>query len=173
MDVTGSAYGSFEDVRRYCYRHSGALAELSAVLMGARSEATLLSARLLGNSYRLAYITTAGVSEALRGRVYFAAEDIQAHGADKHIHAESADQAKVQALLEDYAGRTRAMNCDALSTVPKTDQGKLTPWAVLVGLGLKRIARLERTGFRPVSEPVELRPWSALFTAWRAARTAG
>lgn len=173
MDVTGSKFLSFEDVKRYCYRHSGALAELSAVLMGARSREALLSARLLGNSYRLAYITTAGVPEALHGRVYFAAEDIQTHGVDKHIHAESADPSPVQALLQVYASRVRTMRREAVSAVPQVDRGKLIPWAVLASLGLKRVSRLESAGFRPAAEAVELRPLSALFTAWRAARTAG
>lgn len=173
MDVTGSVLTSFEDVKRYCYRHSGALAELSALLLGARSKETLLSARLLGNCHRLAYITTAGIASALQGRVYFAAEDIKAHGVDRHVHAEGTDEAAARALLQDYTSRLRAMHREARSAARADESTSLTPWRVMAGLGLKRVSKLEASGFRPTAEPVELRPLSALFTAWRAARRTG
>ena len=171
MDIAGSPPASFEDVKRYCYRHTGALAELSALLLGAASDKTLLAARLLGNSYRLAHIATAGAQEALRGRVYFAAEDLKTHGVDRHIHGES-DDVPLRALLRDYAGRVRRMHQDALAELPAAERTELVPWRVLDGLGLKRVAKLEAAGFSPGGEPVELQPLNALFTAWRAARRA-
>ena len=172
MDITGFASASFEDVKRYCYRHSGALAELSALLSGARSPETLLAARLLGNSYRLAYITTAGTAEALHGRVYFAAEDMRTHGVDKHVHGETQDGAPVRALLKDYAAKTDAMHQEALSGAPAIERASLAPWRVLSALGSKRVAKLAASGFKPEAEPVELHPLNALITAWRAARRA-
>ena len=173
MDIAGSASTSFEDVKRYCYRHTGALAELSALLSGGSSQETLLAARLLGNSHRLAYITTAGIRDALRGRVYFAVEDLKNHGVDRHIHGETHADAPIQALLQDYAGRVRSMQRDALAELPLTERHSLITWQVLSALGLKRLAKLESTGFSAGAEPVELHPLSALFTAWRAARKAG
>jgi phytoene synthase len=172
MDIAGFGSASFEDVKRYCYRHSGALAELSALVSGARAPETLLAARLLGNSYRLAYITTAGTADALHGRVYFAAEDMQAHGVDRHVHSETQDEAPVRALLKDYAARTRAMHQEALSGLPAAERRSLAPWRVSSALGLKRVAKLEASGFTASAEPVELHPLSALITAWRAARRA-
>ena len=171
MDIAGSPPASFEDVKRYCYRHSGALAELSALLLGADSDHALLAARLMGNSYRLAQIATSGAQEALRGRVYFAAEDLKTHGVDRHVHGES-DGVPLQALLKDYAGRARDMHREALAELPAAERTQLVPWQVLSGLGLKRLARLEAAGFSPGGQAVELQPLSALFTAWRAARRA-
>lgn len=172
MDIAGFASASFEDVKRYCYRHSGAVAELCALLSGARSPEALLAARLLGNSYRLAYITTAGTAEALQGRVYFAAEDMQAHGVDRHVHGEAQDEAPVRALLKDYAAKTRAMAQEGLSGAPATERASLAAWRVLSALGLRRVSKLEASGFTPGAEPVELHPLTALITAWRAARRA-
>ena len=54
-----------------------------------------------------------------------------------------------------------------------TERHSLITWQVLSALGLKRLAKLESTGFSAGAEPVELHPLSALFTAWRAARKAG
>ena len=170
MDIAGSAFASYEDVKRYCYRHSGALAELSAVLLGARSAETLLAARLLGNSHRLAYITTAGSAEALKGRMYFAAEDLKSHGVDRHVHGDAQGDAPVQALLEDYAARVHRMRREALAEVAPAEAGSLIPWQVLSALGLRRMDKLAASGFKAGSEPVELHPLGALFTAWRAAR---
>lgn len=170
MEITGSSYADFEDVKRYCYRHSGALAELGALLSGARQPETLLAARLLGNSHRLAYITTAGAAEALQGRVYFAVEDMQAHGVDKHVHSDTQDEAPVRALLEDYAGRTCAMGQEAIAGIPEAEGVSLAAWRVLSALGLRRVAKLAAAGFKPHPKPVELHPLNALITAWRAAR---
>ncbi|MFI4968531.1 MAG: squalene/phytoene synthase family protein [Gammaproteobacteria bacterium] len=172
MDITGFTCASFEDVKRYCYRHSGAVAELSALSSGARSPETLLAARLLGNSYRLAYITTVGAAEALHGRVYFAAEDMQTHGVDKHVHGAAQDEAPVRALLEDYAGRARDLHQEALAGMSPAESDSLVPWRVLSALGLRRVAKLAASGFKPKAEPVELHPLNALITAWRAARRA-
>lgn len=173
MDITGSALASYEDVKRYCYRHSGALAELGALVCGARSQEALLAARLLGNSHRLAYITTAGTAEALRGRVYFAAEDLKTRGVDRHVHGEAGGDTAIAALLKDYAARARAMRHEALAGTPAAERGALTAWRVMSALGLKRVAKLEARGFRAGAEPVELQPLNALFTAWRGARSTG
>lgn len=173
MDITGSALASYEDVKHYCYRHSGALAELGALVCGARSREALLSARLLGNSHRLAYITTAGTAAALHGRVYFAAEDLKTHGVDRHVHGETGSDAAIAALLKDYAARTRNMRHEALAGTPAAERGALAAWRVMSALGLKRVAKLEARGFRAGAEPVELQPLNALFTAWRGARSTG
>ncbi|HSC47475.1 MAG TPA: squalene/phytoene synthase family protein, partial [Gammaproteobacteria bacterium] len=173
MDVTGSQFASFEDLKRYCYRHSGALAEITAALCGGRSKEALLSARLLGNSCRLAHLVTSGIPEALEGRLYFATEDLRRHGVDRHINAEHHSDAPVQALLEDYAERARAMGFEAAALLPASDRISLAAWRILHALALKRVAKLEARGFRTAAKPVELHPLPALFTAWRTARRAG
>ncbi|HEV7164294.1 MAG TPA: squalene/phytoene synthase family protein [Gammaproteobacteria bacterium] len=173
MDIAGSVSANFEDVKRYCYRHSGVLAELSALLSGARSEETRMAARLLGNSHRLAYITTAGVADALRGRVYFATDDLKTYGVDRHIHGEGQADAPIRALLKDYTDRVRNMYRDAFKEMPSAEGGGLITWRVLSALALKRVARLEAAGFSPGAEPVELHPLSALLAAWQGARKTG
>lgn len=170
MDIVTAGFASFEDVKRYCYRHSGALAELQALLLGAASKEALLAARLLGNSTRLASIASTGTADALLGKVYFAAEDLQRHGVDKHISGETHTDAPVRALVADYAGRAEAMHAEALVTVPTHERATLLPWAVLAGLALARVDKLGATGFDTGAEPVELSPLSSLITAWRAAR---
>jgi phytoene synthase len=169
-DIAGAGFSNFEDVKRYCYRHSGALAELSALLGDAGSEAALLSARLLGNANCLGGIASRGVADALRGRLFFAAEDLKLHDIDKHIHGESQDSEQVQDLVADYADRARAMQADAVRSVPAGERRALTTWRIRSALALKRALKQERLGSRHAAEPVELQPLSALFTAWNTAR---
>lgn len=172
MDIAGAGFPTFEDVKRYCYRHSGALAELSAALGGGHSEEIRLAARLLGNTTRLADIASRGVAQALHGRLCFAAEDLKLHGVDKHINGESHGTAQVQALVQDYGDRARAMRASALMGVPTGERTALRVWQVRAALALKRARKQERAGTAGAAEPVELQPLSALFTAWRAARQA-
>ena len=170
MDIAGAGFPTFEDVKRYCYRHSGALAELSAVLGGAHTEETRLAARLLGNASCLANIASRGVAQALHGRLCFAAEDLKLHGVDKHINGESHGTAQVQALVQDYGERARAMRASAFMGVPGSERTALSVWQVRCVLALQRARKQERAGTAHAAEPVELQPLSALFTAWRAAR---
>lgn len=172
MDIAGAGFQSFEDVKRYCYRHSGALAELSALLGGAGSDAALLSARLLGNATCIADIASRGVAEALRGRLQFAAEDLRLHGIDKHIHGETSGDPAVQELVRDYGDRAQAMRASALQGMPTGERRALVPWQIRSALALKRAQKQERLGSRHAAEPVELQPLSALFTAWNTARKA-
>jgi phytoene synthase len=168
MDIAGAGFTSFEDVKRYCFRNSGALAELSAVLGGAKSDETRLAARFLGNAACLADIATRGVAQAMGGRLLFASEDLRLHGVDKHINGESHGTEQVQSLVRDYAHRAQSMADDASRAVG--GQRPLAVWQVRSALALKRAHKQVRAGSGHAAEPVELHPLSALFIAWRAAR---
>ena len=171
-DIAGAGFPTFEDVKRYCFRHSGALAELSAALGGAHSEETFLAARLLGNASCLGDIASGGIAAALGGRLLFAAEDLKLHHVDKHINGETHADAPVRALVQDYVARARAMHAAALHSVPVTERRALTVWQVRSALALKRARKQELAGSAAAAEPVELQPLSALFTAWNTARKA-
>jgi phytoene synthase len=170
-DIAGAGLSTFEDVKRYCFRHSGALAELSALLGGAHTEETLFSARLLGNATCLADIASGGIAAALRGRLLFAAEDLKLHGVDKHINGETHGDAPVRALVQDYEDRARAMRAAASRAVPVAEHPALTVWRVRSALALKRARKQERAGSAAAAEPVGLHPLSALIAAWWAARS--
>jgi phytoene synthase len=170
-DIAGAGFSTFEDVKHYCFRHSGALAELSALLGSAHTEETLLSARLLGNATCLADIASGGIAAALRGRLLFAAEDLKLHGVDKHINGETHGDAPVRALVQDYEDRARAMRAAASRAVPVAEHPALAVWRVRNALALKRARKQECAGSAAAAEPVGLHPLSALIAAWRAARS--
>lgn len=169
-DVSAAAYADFEDVKRQCYRHAGALAELTAALHGAAAADLLRAARLLGNTWRLADITTGGTAYALHGRVYFAAADLRAHGLDRHLHGEEPTAEGIRGLLAEYAERTRALHAEALALLPAGERPALVPWIILASLALRRVQKLAARGFAAPRVPLELPPFTALFTAWQAAR---
>lgn len=171
MDIAGAGFPTFEDVKRYCFRRSGALAELSAVLGGAGSQETRLAARLLGNAACLADIATQGVAKALHGRLLFAAEDLKLHGIDRHIHGESQGTEQVQNLMADYTERARGTRTTAAMGVPEVERHALAVWQVRSSLALARARKQLRAGSGHAAEPVELHSLYALFTAWRAARS--
>ncbi|HEY4127553.1 MAG TPA: squalene/phytoene synthase family protein [Gammaproteobacteria bacterium] len=173
MDIAGAGFNTFEEVKRYCFRHYGALAELSAAQGGAYSEETRLAARLLGNATCLADIASRGVAQALQGRLCFAAEDLKLHGVDRHINGQSHGTEQVHLLVQDYGDRARAMRASALMGVPVSERSALKVWQVRAALALKRALKQEHAGIAHAAEPVELHPLSALLIAWRAARQSG
>lgn len=170
-DINATPLHDFDDVEKYCDQRGGALTELAAALAGPRTPATLEAARLLGRSWQLADIVLHGLAYAEHGRIYFASDDLRKHGIDRHVSGASHSLAGVRALLEDYAGRARALHATALAQtgVVWSDLGV---GLVLGGLAYARLKKFAQTGYREAAAPVELRPFAQLWTAWRSARRA-
>ncbi|MGB9430175.1 MAG: squalene/phytoene synthase family protein [Gammaproteobacteria bacterium] len=170
-DVSTFAFPHFEDVERYCYRCGGALMELAALLAGAQQPATLDAARRLGIAWQLANIVVTTPTHAQHGRVYFATDDLHKHGVDRHIVGEAHTGTGLEALLADYAQRARAF-ADAAASAPLPEPQAMVAARVLNSLAQARLKKFEWLDYKLSGPPVKLRPFAALFTAWRSARYA-
>ena len=169
MDIAVPSFPHFEDVERYCQRRGGALLELAALLSGAQRQSTRQAARQLGIPWQLAQIILYSTVHAQHGRIYFAADDLHKHGVDRHIVGNVHTDTGIRALLADYAERSRAFRDGAMSSV-QTEREMLSSAGILNGLAQVRLKKLARLDYNLGNLPVELHPFTALFTAWRCAR---
>lgn len=170
QDIHPPSFPAYDDVVRYCNKRGGALTTIAARLCGAESIITLTAARDLGCGWQLAGIVSRNAQDAQLGRVYFAVDDLRAHKLDKHVINGIHSDAGLKALLAAYGKRAEHLVQNAIDAVPAEERDNLVMGNVLASLGLARVHKMARRDFAETSKPVELSPFSALFTAWSAAR---
>ncbi|MGH8292358.1 MAG: squalene/phytoene synthase family protein [Gammaproteobacteria bacterium] len=168
-DIAPPAFQRFEELEYYCQCRGGALTQLAAQCAGAQRSATLQLARNLGIAWQLAEIVLQVGVHAQHGRVYFAHQDFDKYGIDRHVVGDAHTASGLKALLDDYARRTRAYAQEpADRTVIETHT--LTAARVVSSLALMRLKKFSAGGYDTAHAPVELQPLARLLTAWRAAR---
>lgn len=172
QDINPPSFAEFDSVRRYCNRRGGALATIAARLCGTESLITMTAARDLGCGWQLLDIVTRSGADAQLGRVYFAADDLRQHRVDQHVVDGVHSDAGLRSLLADYVERARQLIENAVEATPPSERDNLVTSAILTSLALARARKLARRDFRTGPKPVELSGFSALFTAWTAARRA-
>lgn len=166
-DVALPAFPRFADVERYCTERGGALLEMSTALGGVRHREALAAARNRGTGWQLAEIVLRAGEHADLGRVYFASADLHQHGVDRHIVAGVHASTGLRALLADYAGRACAY---ATTAAPQAEADALVVARVASGLAGARLKKFAALNYDAALPPVELPPFTRLWTAWRCAR---
>jgi phytoene synthase len=98
----------YHDVRAYCYRVAGSVGIACLPIFGLPLEAATPYALALGEAFQLINIVRDAREDAGRGRLYFALEDLKAHGLAPAEFLDGHGGARTQALLADYAARADA-----------------------------------------------------------------
>ncbi|HEX5340749.1 MAG TPA: squalene/phytoene synthase family protein [Gammaproteobacteria bacterium] len=172
QDLQPPSFATFEAVKRYCKQRGGSFTALAVGLCGAESLITLGAARNLGCAWQLAGIVTHNAADAQRGRVYFAAEDLQLYHLDQHVVEGVHSDVGLKALLSDYSARAQQLIEEAHAATPEMERDTLATASILAALALGRLRKLARRRFGTGAGTVELSPLSALLTAWSTARRA-
>jgi phytoene synthase len=97
----------YHDVRAYCYRVAGSVGIACLPIFGLPLEGATPFALALGEAFQLINIVRDAREDAQRGRLYFALEDLKAHGVSPAAWMAGQGGEPAQALLRDYAGRAR------------------------------------------------------------------
>ena len=97
----------YRDVRAYCYRVAGSVGTACLPIFGLPLEEAAPFARALGEAFQLINIVRDAGEDAQRGRLYFALEDLRAHGVAPLAFLAGRGGAPAQALMADYASRAR------------------------------------------------------------------
>jgi phytoene synthase len=97
----------YHDVRAYCYRVAGSVGIACLPIFGLPLEAATPYALALGEAFQLINIVRDAREDAQRGRLYFALEDLKAHGLKAADFLAGQAGPRGQVLLADYAERAR------------------------------------------------------------------
>jgi phytoene synthase len=149
MDLAGTSYGTWEELRLYCYRVASAVGLVSIEIFGCREPASRDYAIALGLALQLTNILR-DVGEDWRngGRVYLPRADLARFGCTVEDLAAGRRNEGFLALMHFEADRARAFYAEAVAARPRGDRRALVAAEIMRGVYSRLLARMERDGFR-------------------------
>ncbi|WP_018384771.1 presqualene diphosphate synthase HpnD [Wenjunlia vitaminophila] len=148
MDVRGTSYESWEDLREYCRCVAGSIGRLSLGVFGtvpgaADAEHAPEIADTLGLALQMTNILRDVREDALNGRTYLPAEDLAKFGCqDGFASAELPPGSDFTGLVRFEAGRARALFDDGLRLLPMLDRRSGACVSAMAGIYLRLLTRI-------------------------------
>jgi phytoene synthase len=180
MDLAGTRYSTFDELRLYCRRVAGAVGLASIEIFGYRDPGTRDYAVELGLALQLTNILRDLADDAARGRLYVPLCELQRFGVAPAEFLQAAGRAAppppaVAELLRAEAERARAHYERAQELLPAGDRRSMAPAEIMGAVYRALLDEFVRRGY-PLGTRVRLsRPrklWIALRTLARV-RLAG
>lgn len=175
MDLARMTYVNAAELRAYCARSGGAVAELIAAQIAdpqLLDDATSAAANKLGASIRAAEIVRDARQDAHDGRLYVPLDDLEKRQAKHEDFRARELDAPARAALGDVAQRAIADFDGALASIPPATRAYLRPLYVLAELHRGLLQQIDRIDYQVGAQRIDLGPIRKPWLAWRAARRA-
>lgn len=131
MDLDVAAYRMFDDLRLYCHRVAGVVGQCCVRVFGFEDPRTLDLADRLGLAFQLTNILRDVTEDALRGRVYLPAEDLERFGCPEGELAAAPPSAAARELFRFEAERARGFYAEGAALIPLIHQdSRAALWAL-------------------------------------------
>lgn len=176
MDLARMTYLNEQELRSYCSRSGGAVAELLAMQLAhphTLDEESRKAANRIGALVRTTEIIRDARQDAYDGRLYVPLDAMDRFGADHESLREKHTPPAARQALEQLASTAATELDTVLTSIPKAMQAYLRPHFVLAGLHRALLARIKQREFDVGPERIELGPVRKPWIAWRYARRAG
>jgi squalene synthase HpnD len=168
MDVDPIIAPSRETLDLYCDRVASAVGRLSNRVFGAPSAISDHIAHHLGRALQLTNILRDLAEDALRNRLYLAAEDLVEAGiTEREPTAVLAHPALPQAC-KIVASRAQAHFVEADKALAQCDAKMMRPALMMRAVYHRTLEKLLKRGWSPLNPPVKLAKWEKLLIAFKA-----
>jgi phytoene synthase len=170
MDLARMTYLDLRELRAYCARSGGVLAELIAAELADErfDEATRSAIAALGVGIRQVEIIRDLRQDAYDGRLYLPLNGLEAHGIEPKKLAARETGTIARAVLEQLADAART---ELARPIPDTRAHEaLRPLRVLAALHRRLLERIVARDYDVGAERIDLGPFEKSWTAWREAR---
>lgn len=171
MDLARMTYENARELRVYCARSGGTVAELIAMLLvpDAAGDGTMLStANALGVGIRQAEIIRDLRQDTHDGRLYVPLQELDKHAVQPEKLSQGQIDAGAKRALEQMK-QDAQVALGARLTDDRTHEA-LRPLRILAALHRRLLDRIAARGYEVGSERIELGPLEKPWTAWREAR---
>jgi 15-cis-phytoene synthase len=169
MDLVHHRYGTFADLRRYCYRVASIVGLICLRIFGEAEERGRAYAENLGLALQLTNILRDVGSDLIRGRVYLPADELARFGvSEETLHRGERNGAFLQ-LMQFQTARARSFFHAAESEVQALDRRRLLAAEIMARVYSRLLDRIEASGFDVLAREVRV---SKLERIWIAASTA-
>jgi 15-cis-phytoene synthase len=173
MDLARMTYLNDGELRAYCARSGGPIAELIATrLVPSLDDPTRATSNRLGALVRATELVRDVRQDAYDGRLYLPLDRLE-HHAVKHDSFRAQDltpQARV--ALQETAQKTLGDIEAMLASIPASSRAYLRPLFVLAGLHAALLRQIARLDYQVGASRIDLGPIRKPWTAWRYARRA-
>jgi phytoene synthase len=175
MDLARMTYLNDQELRAYCARSGGAIAELIAAQLVAPmplDDAARTAANKLGALVRATEIIRDVRQDAYDGRLYLPLDILEKHAVPhESLRAQDLDTA-ARAALAVIATPVAADIEQTLASIPGPVRAYLRPLYVLAGLHAGLLKQMAREDYRVGAVRIDLGPVRKPWIAWRYARRA-
>ena len=163
MDLCGTVYETWEDLRLYCHRVASCVGLVSLGIFGARSPDAIRYAKDLGLALQVTNIIR-DVAHDFRemGRIYLPREEMARFGYTAEALAVERWDDSFQALMNFQADRAESLYQSAQSAYPKSDRRALVAADIMRRVYHRLLAKIRNDGFRVFERKYRLTRWEKL-----------
>ncbi|MGE5489292.1 MAG: phytoene/squalene synthase family protein [bacterium] len=155
-DLEPRAIATYDELYRYCYQVASVVGLTVIHIFGFKSEAALQLAEKCGIAFQLTNILRDVREDAVRGRVYIPAEDLDRFHVRASDLAEGRRSDEFVSLMAFEAARARAFYNESAPLVEMIEpHARPSLWA-LIEIYSRLLARIERTNYDVLSRRIEL-----------------
>jgi phytoene synthase len=148
MDLSISRYGTFEELRVYCYRVASAVGLVSIEIFGYRNVRCKEYALELGLALQLTNIIRDVGKDLRQGRIYLPQEDLARFGYSETELQDRQHNERFVRLMEFEAARAREFFSRAAATLPPEDRRAMVPAEIMSSIYRGLVRRMELDQFR-------------------------
>jgi phytoene synthase len=125
MDLARKRYGTFDELRLYCYRVASAVGLVCIEIFGYRNPQARTYAENLGIAFQLTNIIRDVREDAERGRIYLPLEDLKRFDVKEAEVLSGQHSARFERLMEFEAQRAQDFYARAEAALPQEDRTSL------------------------------------------------
>ena len=150
MDLEQARYGSFDELKLYCYRVAGVVGHLIARILGFSNPKTLEYADKMGLALQLTNIIRDVGEDARQGRIYLPIEEMQKFDVPANVIMQCKPTDNFAKLMQFQVDRARETYREAMLLLPAADKKSQKVGLIMAAIYYALLNEIDRDGVQNV-----------------------
>lgn len=150
MDLEQARYGSFDELKLYCYRVAGVVGCLIARILGFTNPKTLEYADKMGLALQLTNIIRDVGEDARQGRIYLPIEEMQKFDVPANVIMQCKPTENFAKLMQFQVNRARETYREAMLLLPAEDKKSQKVGLIMAAIYYALLNEIDRDGAQNV-----------------------
>ena len=150
MDLEQARYGSFDELKLYCYRVAGVVGRLIARILGFSNPKTLEYADKMGLALQLTNIIRDVGEDARQGRIYLPIEEMQKFDVPANVIMQCKPTDNFAKLMQFQVDRARETYREAMLLLPAADKKSQKVGLIMAAIYNALLNEIDRDGAQNV-----------------------
>lgn len=150
MDLEQARYGSFDELKLYCYRVAGVVGRLIARILGFSNPQTLEYAEKMGLALQLTNIIRDVGEDARQGRIYLPIEEMQKFDVPANVIMQCKPTDNFAKLMQFQVDRARETYREAMLLLPAADKKSQKVGLIMAAIYYALLNEIDRDGAQNV-----------------------